>query len=297
MDSFLEYHLCVSHVPETELLLNFIRDNPDVIYTNTGYEYTVVKGHHIHCAIIFSQKFTPTWTKKLERFRKKLNFVKLQSTNGISNDAYGWYFHKAKSDNNLAYILKKETKTKDNDEWFIPSITPELKTIITAYKEASLDKVKKHHTSKNGYTNDIIEYIQSRIKRAKTKNKKPLSTNEYIFDYYVDYRDKMPPPNIRRICDFVKFKINKYNKNAYMGILGIADHEPSNGYLSTDIDSEDEISDGEDQIDKCSTPPTITMSATSHIPRGPPTERADCVTCQNHPGECSYHDVSESDSD
>lgn len=256
MDSFIEYHLCVDDVVETESLLSFFKSNPDIIYINTGYESTPQKGNHIHSCILFANQFTSSWTKSLERHRKKLNFIKKQSTNGKCNNANGWYFRRAKTDNNLAYVMKRETKTKDNDEWYAESVTPEQKTLINAYKEKSLDAIEKHNISKNSYTQDIIAYVEARCKRASKKQKKQLSTNEYIFEYYVKHKDKMPPPNISRICNFVKFKMGKINTQTYMGILGIFDNEIMSGYDSTDIDTEDDISDGEDH-ENHSTPPTV----------------------------------------
>lgn len=151
---FLEYHMCIglknqddeTYVP----LLQFIQTI--AIYTNCGFEYTPTKGHHLHCCIIFNTEYEESFYKKLTRLRKQLNFIKKDK----KNDGLGWYWKKATTSNNLAYILKKETKTRENIEWIRDEIPEELQSYITKSNET----VETFQKQKNKRIDDIKKYIE-----------------------------------------------------------------------------------------------------------------------------------------
>ena len=150
---FCEYHMCIglkSETDETYLsLLEYIQTL--AIYTNCGFEYTPVKGHHLHCCVIFNDEYDEAFYKKLTRLRKKLNYIKKDK----KNDGLGWYWKKASTENNLAYILKKETKTRENIEWVRDEIPEELHSYIAKSNE-SVDTFTKQ---KNKRLDEIKEYI------------------------------------------------------------------------------------------------------------------------------------------
>lgn len=157
---FIEYHMCIglkSQDDETYLpLLQLIQTI--AIYTNCGFEYTPTKGHHLHCCIIFGTEYEESFYKKLTRLRKELNFIKKDK----KNDGLGWYWKKATTSNNLAYILKKETKTRDNIEWVrdeILVLKPELQSYITKSNET----VETFQKQKNKRIDDIKKFIESKF--------------------------------------------------------------------------------------------------------------------------------------
>lgn len=152
---FCEYHMCIglkSETDETYLpLLEYIQTL--AIYTNCGFEYTPVKGHHLHCCVIFNDEYDEAFYKKLTRLRKKLNYIKKDK----KNEGLGWYWKKASTENNLAYILKKETKTRENIEWVRDEIPEELQSYIAKSNE-SVDTFTKQ---KNKRLDEIKEYIDN----------------------------------------------------------------------------------------------------------------------------------------
>jgi vacuolar-type H+-ATPase subunit H len=150
---FSEYHCCIGLKSETDVsyepLLQFIQLT--AIYTNIGFEYTPTKGHHIHMCIIFQTEYDEAFYKKLTRLRKKLNYIKKDK----KNDGLGWYWKKATTSNNLAYILKKETKTRENIEWVRDEIPQELQSYI----QKSNESVETFTKQKNKRLDEMKDYI------------------------------------------------------------------------------------------------------------------------------------------
>ena len=197
----LEYHLCVDDCPEFTKLLNFIQAQPETLYTNHGYEYALQRGHHIHCAIFFSEKPKCIDSKSLRTLKNQLNFHKQSSDkHPVAN---GWYFRPASTDNNLAYVLKPQTKQSDkpNVEWFRPQIKEEIKSELDILIENAHDTIQKHNRRRNGDASNIIEYID-KIEKPKFIEQKLSHDWEYhlernlrvfIVEYYI-YNDMLFPP-------------------------------------------------------------------------------------------------------
>lgn len=150
---FSEYHCCIGLKSEEDKsyqeLLTFIQLT--AIYVNIGFEYTPTKGHHIHMCIIFQTEYDEAFYKKLTRLRKKLNYIKKDK----KNDGLGWYWKKATTSNNLAYILKKETKTRENIEWVRDEIPKELQSYI----QKSNESVETFTKQKNKRLDEMKDYI------------------------------------------------------------------------------------------------------------------------------------------
>lgn len=196
----LEYHCCIGMESEDSVtyseLLSFIQTV--AIYTNCGFEYTPVKGHHIHICIIFDEPYPEYFYKKLTKLRKSLNYVKKQSS---TDSALGWYWKPASTKNNLAYILKQETKTKENVEWY-----KEPNEDIEKYKELSLQTVENHMRNKNNHYNELVTYLSN--KEINLNNK--CETTNGILSFYTDQLDKLLPTRsqFEQLYQTIQFKEN-----------------------------------------------------------------------------------------
>lgn len=155
-----EYH-CVIGSDGTDdqykQLIEYLQE--EAVYTNSGFESTPVKGPHVHICVIFAQPYSPAWKKQLDRLRKELDFVKKHKDNGR-----GWYWRPATTENNLAYILKPETKTQDNIEWYSTNIIPDMKQLIETYVNKSHEAVGHHQKHKNKRYEEIKAYIAQELK-------------------------------------------------------------------------------------------------------------------------------------
>jgi hypothetical protein len=186
-DILSEYH-CVIGAEKGDKhfqqLLEYIQTA--AVYTNCGFEYTPVKGHHIHICVIFCPKYDDKWKKALDRLRKDLDFVKKHKGKGR-----GWYWRAATTDNNLAYIQKHETKTSDNIRWVHPSVTDEILELIETYENKSEEIVGKHQKSKNKRYEEMKEYIKEELKGTAHPDK--YAIGKCILSFYRNHLDSLLP--------------------------------------------------------------------------------------------------------
>jgi hypothetical protein len=197
----IEYHLCVDDCPEFNKLLNFLQAQDETLYTNHGYEYALQRGKHIHCAIFFKDKPKCIDSKSLRTLKNSLNFHK--QTSDKHPVANGWYFRPASTDNNLAYVLKPQTKQDDkpNVEWYHPYITVDQRDEIEKLISNAKDIIQKHNKRRNGDTSNIIQYIDL-IEEPKFKETKinpdhwrlylEKHLKVFIVNYYI-YNDMLFP--------------------------------------------------------------------------------------------------------
>ena len=160
LESLVEYHCCVGLENEDDdnylSLLSFIQSNEYCVYTNVGFEYTPVKGHHIHICVIFILPYEEYWYKCLTKHRKSLNYIKKCPKH---KNALGWYWKPASTKSNLAYILKPETKTRENNSWYSDDIDPSIREDIESYINLSMTEVEAHQRNKNNHYSQIKQYI------------------------------------------------------------------------------------------------------------------------------------------
>ncbi len=205
--AFVEYHMCIglkSQEDETYFsLLQFIQTI--AIYTNCGFEYTPTKGHHLHCCIIFETDYDEAFYKKLTRLRKSLNFIKKDK----KNDGLGWYWKKATTNNNLAYILKKETKTKENIEWVRDEIPEELQSYITKSSET----VEAFAKQKNKRIDDIKRYIEDNHEESEPiKDEKKVG--QLLLDWFRKENNLLLPTRagFNQLMDTLCYDFHIYEK-------------------------------------------------------------------------------------
>lgn len=202
-----EYHCCIGLKNEDDTtwnkLLSFIQTNENCVYTNIGFEYTPVKGHHIHIGIIFIEGYTEYWYKQLSKLRKELNYIKKCPKHP---DALGWYWKPASTANNLAYIMKPETKTKENLEWIRTPISEAIKEKLKVYVSKSLQEVERHHRTKNNHYSQIKEYF---IEKKVDMNDK-RSIGLHLFRCYRETLDKLLPTRIQyeQLINTLQYDLN-----------------------------------------------------------------------------------------
>lgn len=193
----VEYHCCVGLENEDDdnylSLLSFIQSETICVYTNVGFEYTPVKGHHIHICILFLDNYGEYWYKKLTKLRKSLNYIKKCPKHP---DALGWYWKPASTKSNLAYILKPETKTRENIAWYnswIDDTDPAIREKIDYYINLSMTEVEAHQRNKNCHYQQIKKYLTDN--KVDMSDKRSVCT--HILKCYREVLDKLLPTRIQ----------------------------------------------------------------------------------------------------
>lgn len=220
LESLVEYHCCLGLKNEDDntylSLLSFIQSNEHCVYTNVGFEYTPVKGNHIHICIIFNTKYDEYWYKCLTKHRKALNYIKKCPKH---LDALGWYWKPASTKSNLAYILKPETKTRSNLVWFKDDLDPEIVADIQAYENLSIEEVEAHKRNKNNHYAQIKQYLEDNKVDILDKRETAI----HIFKCYREVLDKLLPTRSQYEQLYYTLQYD-YNPKSQSNTNQLADH-------------------------------------------------------------------------